>query len=162
MVRRATILELGPPVSGFVAAVALMPDRWLRMTTLYVGFAFALGLLYFLLLWRKLLPRLRTAPPVPRDAVEVNGRRVGVRDVAAVPGDIGFLLAGAWLWTALEDTSFASGLALSAVLLGALALGDLAIRWSVRRWERRNGRILTSLLLGEGEVLYVERGAHAA
>jgi hypothetical protein len=33
--------------------------------------------------------------------------------------------------------------------------------WSVRRWERRNGRVLTSLLLGDGDVFYVERDASA-
>src|SRR5919199_1911004 len=68
--RRAAVLGLAPPFGGFVAAVVLTPDRWLRITALYVGVSCAFGLLVFLLEWRKLLPRLRAAPPVPLDAVE--------------------------------------------------------------------------------------------
>jgi hypothetical protein len=75
---------------------------------------------------------------------------------------LGLLLGSAWLWAALEDTSFAGGLLFAAVLLSFPAVGDVAIRWSIGSWERRNGRVLTSLLLGKGEVFYVERGAHAA
>jgi hypothetical protein len=162
VIRREAVLELAPPLCGFVAAVALMPDRWLRTTALYVGFSCALGLLHFLLAWRRLLPRLRSAPPMPRNAVEVRERRIGLGDAGAMLLQAGFLLGGGWVWAALEDNSFASGLAFAAVLLGAYPLGDLAVRWSVGKWERRNGRVLTSQLLGEGEVFYVERGAHAA
>jgi hypothetical protein len=162
LVRRAAALELAPPFGGFVAVVVLVPDRWLRITALYVGVSCAFGLLRFLLAWRKLLPRLRAAPPVPPDAVEVKRRPLGLRELFAALLEVGFLLGCGWFWAALEDTSFASGLLFAAVLLSAGAAEDVATRWSLGRWERRNGRILTSLLLGKGEVFYVDRGAHAA
>jgi hypothetical protein len=163
VVRQAAVFELVPPFGGFVAAVVLMPDRWLRITALYVGMSCSFGLVSFLLAWRRLLPRLRGAPPVPPDAVEVKRRRRGLTKVWVALLEIGFLLGSAWVWAALDDdTSFASGLLFTAVLLSAFAVRDLATRWSIERWECRNGRVLTSLLLGKGEVFYVERGAHAA
>jgi hypothetical protein len=162
LVRRAVVLELAPPLGGFVAAVALMPDRWLLMTAFYAGGSCSAGLLEFLLTWRKLLPRLRAAPPVPQDAVEVSRRRAGLREVFAVVVEVGFLLGCGWFWAAFDDSPFAWGLLFAALLLSVRVVRDLVIRWSIDRWERRNGRILTSLLLGKGEVFYVERGAHAA
>jgi hypothetical protein len=162
LVRRRTVLELAPPLGGFVATVALVPDRWLRLTALYVGISCAFGLLRFLSTWRKLLPRIRAAPPVPPDAVEVKRRPLGLRTVFALLLEVGFLLGCGRLWAALADSSFASGLLFAAVLLSAGAVEDVATRWSLGRWEHRNGRVLTSLLLGKGEVFYVDRDAHAA
>jgi len=162
LVRRAVVLELVPPLGGFVAAVALLPDRWLVMTAFYAGMSCAGGLVEFLLAWRKLLPRLRAAPPVPRDAVEVSRRRAGLREVSAVVLEVAFLLGCGWFWAAFDDSPFAWGLLFAAALVTLHVVRDLVIRWSIDRWERRNGRILTSLLLGKGEVFYVERAAHAA
>jgi hypothetical protein len=161
LTRGAAVLGLAPPFGGFVAAVVLTPDRRLLMTAFYVGFSCAAGLLIFLLEWRKLVPRLRAAPPVPLDAVEVRRRSLGLKVIWALALEIALLLGGGWFWAAYDDSSFASGLLFPAVCLSAYAVGDLAVRWSVGRWERRNGRVLKSLLLGEG-VFYVERGAHAA
>jgi|GEM_PF-4572412 hypothetical protein len=72
------------------------------------------------------------------------------------------LLGAAWLTAAVEHTPFAWGLVAAATLVGTGFAADIVELAAIRRWERRNGRILTSLLLGEGEVFYVERGAHAA
>ena len=161
LTRRAAVLGLAPPFGAFVAAVVLTPDRWLIFTAVYVGGSCAVGLLVFLHAWWKLLRRLRAAPPVPPDAVEVKPRRLGLKVVWAVPLEVGFMLVWGWFWAAFEDSSFASGLLFPATFLSAYAVADLAVRWSVGRWERRNGRVLKSLLLGEG-VFYVERSAPAA
>ena len=72
------------------------------------------------------------------------------------------LLGAGWVGSVLEDASFAWGLLFAAVLLGASAAADLAEGWSVGRWERRNGRILSSLLLVPDRVFYVDRGAQTA
>jgi hypothetical protein len=161
VVRRAGVFELAIPLGGFVAAVMLMPNHWLAMTAFYFGVSCTFGLFQFLLAWRNLLPRFRAAPPVPPDAVEVKRRRTSLRQVWAAPLEVGLLLGGGWFSAAAQDGPFAWGLLFVAVLLSAFAVRDLATRWSIGRWERRNGRILTSLLLGVGEVFYVERGAHA-
>jgi hypothetical protein len=92
----------------------------------------------------------------------VKRRRPRLKEVWFAPLEIGLLLGPTGVWAAVENTSFAPDLLFAATLLSAFAVRDLASRRSIERWERRNGRILTSLLLGKGEVFYVERGAHAA
>src|ERR671932_252225 len=96
--RRAAVLGLAPPFGGFVTAVVLTPDRWLRTTALYVGVSCAFGLLVFLLEGGNPLPRLRAAPPVPLDAIEVRRRPLGLKVVWAVALEVAFLLGGGWFW----------------------------------------------------------------
>jgi hypothetical protein len=48
-----------------------------------------------------------------------------------------------------------------ATLVGTALAAEVVEFWVVRRWERRYGRVLTSLLLGDGDVFYVERSAPA-
>ena len=63
---------------------------------------------------------------------------------------------------AAQGWSLAWGVLFTAALLGGEAVGSTVEWWILARWKRRNGRILTSLLLGEGDVFYVDRGAYAA
>jgi hypothetical protein len=158
----AAALRLAPPLGGFVAAFVLMPGRWLVITVFFVGGACLAGLLSFLFTWRKLRRQLAAAPPVPPGAVEAERHGVRVREIGAFLFELAFLLAAGSFWAAFQDSRFAAGLVFAAALLGAGAVGDVALRWRVGRWERRNGCILTSLLLGPGEVFYVERSARAA
>jgi hypothetical protein len=159
---RTIFFELAPGVGGFVAALALLPSRWLAMTAFFAGCSCLSGLLSFVLSWRKLRRRLRAAPPVPWDAVEVERRGSVWKPVVGVMVNVGFLLGSGWRWAAADDSPFAAGVVLAAALLGVGAVADVAERWSLGRWERRNGRILTSLLLGKGEVFYVEKSPSAA
>jgi hypothetical protein len=158
---RTVFVELAPALGGFIAGLVLMPSRWPATTAFFVGGSCLLGLLSFVLSWRKLRRQLRAAPPVPRDAVEVERHGSLWKPVVGVVVNVGFLLGSGWFWAAADDSRFAVGLVLAAALLGVGAVADFVERWSIGRWERRNGRILTSLLLGAGEVFYVERSAHA-
>lgn len=159
--RRAAVAEVVAALAGFVAALVLMPglardDRALRR---------------LLCRGRSLPVRLlaATAPPAAHgdatsaaDVVEVRRSRrrsTMVRRMLLAPA---VLLGAAWLTAAVEHTPFAWGLVAAATLVGTGFAADIVELAAIRRWERRNGRILTSLLLGEGEVFYVERGAHAA
>jgi hypothetical protein len=139
-----------------------MPNRWLAVTVLYVGSSCLVGLLNFLFAWRKLRRRLTAAPYVPRDALEVKRHGVHLREVCGLVFAVTFLLGAGWFWSAVADLPFGWGLFFAATLLGVNAVTDLVIRWTVLRWERRHGRILTSLLLGAGDVFYVERGVRPA
>jgi Kef-type K+ transport system membrane component KefB len=113
--------------------------------------------------WRRKLRRqLAAAPPPPPDVVEVRRRRRrGTAVIRFVLAPV-FVLGAAWLTSTVEHTPFAWGLVAAATLVATGFAADLVELLAIRRWERRNGRVLTSLLLGEGEVFYVERGAHAA
>ena len=159
--RRAPVAELAPMLGGFVAALALMPGRWLVMTALFFGATATAGLVQYISWRRKLRRRLAAAPAPPPGSVEVRtSRRRGgaVRFVVLGPA---VLLGAAWLASAMERAPFAWGLLSAATLVGTGLAGDLVELWTVRRWERRNGRVLTSLLLGDGDVFYVERGTRA-
>lgn len=84
------------------------------------------------------------------------GRRAAVAEVApALAGFVAALVLMPSRW------QFAWGLVAAATLVATGFAADLVELLAIRRWERRNGRIVTSLLLGEGEVFYIERGAHA-
>ena len=159
--RRAAVAQVMVAVGGFVAAVALVPDR-LPMIAFYVGLSFVGGLFMALLTWRRLRRLLTAASPVPRAAVEVERRGSRIRLACGVLFEVAFLLGGGWFWSAFDDAPFGSGLLFLSALLGAYALAGVTVRCGIGRWERRNGRILTSLLLGVGEVFYVERGIRAA
>jgi hypothetical protein len=50
----------------------------------------------------------------------------------------------------------------AAMIVGTGFAADVVEGWAVRRRERRNGRVLTSLLLCDGDVFYVERSAPTA
>src|SRR5919206_2755053 len=75
--RRAAVAQVMVAVGGFVAAVALVPDR-LPIIAFYVGLSFVGGLFMALLTWRRLRRLLTAASPVPRAAVEVerHGSRI--------------------------------------------------------------------------------------
>jgi hypothetical protein len=151
-----------PALGGFVAALALMPSRWVLMTVLFVGFSAVAGLVQYASWRRELRRRLAAAPPPPPDVVEVRPtRRRGTAAMRVLPA-AALLFAGAGLASALEHVPFAVGLLVAATMVGTGFAADVVELWNVRRWERRNGRILTSLLLGEGEVFYVEQSPHAA
>jgi hypothetical protein len=62
----------------------------------------------------------------------------------------------------MDRSPFAWALLSAAMLVGTSLAADVVELWTVRRWEQRNGRVLTSLLLGDGDVFYVERSAPAA
>jgi hypothetical protein len=158
--KRAAAIRLAPSLGGFVAALVLLPNRWLVMTAFYGG-ACLLGSIDGLFRWRKLRKQITAAPPMPPGAVEVERQDTRVRELRAIVLQIAVLLGTGWFWGLLEH-SFAWGLFLAAVTLGFGAVRIGVVRWSLARWERRNGRILTSLLLGEGEVFYVERGLRTA
>ena len=158
---RTVFVGLAPALGGFVASLVLMPSRWLAMTAFFVGGSCFLGLLSFVLSWRKLRRQFGAAPPPPWDAVEVERNGSLWKLVVGVVLNVGFLLGSGWFWAAADDSRFAVGLLLAAALLGVGAVAGLVERWSLGRWERRNGRILTSLLLGEGEVFYVDRSARS-
>jgi len=158
--RRAAAVRLVVTLGAFVTALVLMPSRWLVVIVFAGGSCFA-GLVIFFSSWRQLRRQLAAAPPVPPGAVEVERRRARFREVGALLFALAFLLGAGWI-SALQDASFAWGLLFTAALLGADAAGDALVRWSVGRWEHRHGRVLTSLLLGEGEVFYVERGVRTA
>jgi hypothetical protein len=160
--RRATVADVVAALSGFVAALVLMPSRWPMMTAFFVGVPAVAGLCQYVSWRRKLRRRLAAAPSPPSDVVEVRRRRRSGTAVMRVLLAPAFLLGGAWLTSAVEHAPFAWGLLATATLIGTGFAADMIELWNIRRWERRNGRILTSLLLGEGEVFYVERGAHAA
>lgn len=159
---RTVLVGLAPALGGFVASLVLMPSRWVAMTAFFVGCACLLGLLSFVLSGRKLRRRLGAAPPVPWDAVEVERHGSLWKPLLGVVFNVAFLFGSGWFWGTAEDSPFAVGVFLGATLLGVGAVANLVERWSLGAWERRNGRILTSLLLGKGEVFYVERGARAA
>ena len=159
---RTIVVQLAPALGGFVAALALLPSRWLVVTAFFAGCSCVFGLLSFVVSWRKLRRRLGAAPPVPWDAVEVERHGSLWKPVVGVVVNVGFLLGSGWFGAAAGDSPFAAGVVVAAVLLGVGAVADVTERWSLGRWERRNGRILTSLLLGAGEVFYVQRGAPAA
>lgn len=160
--RRAAVAEVVPALAGFAAALVLMPSLWPVLTALFVGCS-AVSALFQYVSWRRRLARqLAAAPPPPPDVVEVRRprrRRTAIRRTLLAPA---FLLGAAWGTAALEHAPFAWGLVAAATLVGTRFAADLVEFSTIRRWERRNGRVLTSLLLGEGEVFYVERGAHAA
>ena len=160
--RQAAIADTATALGGLVAALVLMPNRWLVMTALYVGGSCLFGLLPSAFAWRKLRRQLAAAPPVPPDAVEVQRHGSRLKGISSVPFRLALLLGAGWVGSVLEDASFAWGLLFAAVLLGASAAADLAEGWSVGRWERRNGRILSSLLLVPDRVFYVDRGAQTA
>jgi len=160
---RRTAIEAVPTVGGFVAALALMPSHWLLMSALFAGICSMAGLFRYVSWRRKLRRKLAAAPPPPAVAVEVRRRpRRRLADAVSLLMAPPLLLAAAWLASAFEDAPFAWGLLVAATTFGTdlvAALVDVSV---VRRWERRNGRVLTSLLLGAGEVFYVERSARAA
>ena len=162
MGRRAAVAQVVVAVGGFVAALALLPGRWLPMTAFCVGVSCGGGLFSALLTWRKLRRLLRAASSVPPAAVEVERHDSRIRVVCGVLFEVAFLLGGGWFWSASGDAPFGWGVLFVSALLGVYAVADVAVRWGIGRWERRNGRILTSLLLGAGEVFYVERGARPA
>ena len=104
-----------------------------------------------------------------RGAAPAAGRRRGARPPAAASRRRGRILlmpalfvGAAWLLSAFEHAPFAWGLCVGATLFGTGVASGLVDLWAVRRWERQNGRVLTSLLLGDGDVFYVERGVPAA
>jgi hypothetical protein len=160
--RQAAVAEVVSALAGFAAALALMPSRWLLMTAFFAGFCGIAGVFRYVSWRRKLRRRLASAPAPPPAAVEVRrGRRRGGAwtFVLLAPA---FLLGAGWLSSALEHSPFAWGLLGAATLVGTSLAAEVVELWTVRRWERRNGRVLTSLLLGDGDVFYVERGAPAA
>jgi hypothetical protein len=160
--RRAAVAEVVPALAGFAAALVLIPSEWPALTAFFVGFSAAAALFQYVSWRRKLRRRLVAAAPPPPDVVEVRRRRrrgTAVRRILLGPA---ILLGAAWLTSVTEHTPFAWGLVAAATLVGVGFAADLVEFAVIRRWESRNGRILTSLLLGEGEVFYVERGAHAA
>jgi hypothetical protein len=132
------------------------------MTAVFVGTCAVAGLFQYVSWRRKLRRRLAAAPPPPSDVVEVRRRRRRSTAVTRILLAPALLLGGAWLTSAADHAPFAWGLLGTATLIGTSFAAGLVEFWTIRSWERRNGRILTSLLLGEGEVFYVERGAHAA
>ena len=160
--RRAAVAEVVAASGGFVAALVLMPSRWSLMTSVFLGAAAVVGLFQYVSWRRKLRRRLDAAPPPPPDVVEVRRSRRRGRAVTRVLLAPALLLGGAWLTSAVEHTPFAWGLLATATLVGTGFAADIVELWTMRSWERRNGRVLTSLLLGEGDVFYVERGASAA
>jgi hypothetical protein len=159
MGRRAPVAEVVPALAGLAAALVLMPSLWPVMTALFVGCS-AVAALFQYVSWRQRLRRqLTAAPPPPPDVVEVRRtrrRRTTVTRILLAPA---FLLGAAWLTSAAEHNPFAWGLVAAATLVGTGFAADLVEFSTIRRWERRNGRVLKSLLL-EG-VFYVERGMHA-
>ena len=162
MGRRAAVAQVVVAVGGFVAAVALVPERWLPMIAFYVGLSFVGGLFSALLTWRRLRRLFRAASSVPPAAVEVERHGSRIRLVCGILYAVAFLLGGGWFWSAFDDAPFGWGVLFVSALLGVYAVAEVVVRWAVGRWERRNGRVLTSLLLGAGEVFYVERGARPA
>jgi hypothetical protein len=160
--RRAAVAEVVAALGGFVAALVLMPSRWPMMTAVFVGVPAVAGLFQYVSWRRKLRPRLAAAQPPPSDVVEVRRRRRRGTAVTRVLLAPALLLGGAWLTSAVDHAPFAWGLLATATLIGTGFAADLVELRTIRRWELRNGRVLTSLLLGEGEVFYVERGAHTA
>jgi hypothetical protein len=159
--RRAAVAEVVPALAGFTAALVLMPGLWPVMTALFVGLS-AVAALFQYVSWRRRLRRLLVAaPPPPPDVVEVRRRRrrgTVVRGILLAPT---VLLGAAWLTAVGEHTPFAWGLVVAATLIAIGFAQDLVELVAIRRWERRNGRVLKSLLLGEG-VFYVERGPRTA
>jgi hypothetical protein len=158
--RKAAVAEVVSALGGFAAALALMPSRWLLMTAFFASFCSLAGLFRYVSWRRKLRRRLAAAPAPPPGVVEVrrNRRRGGAWTfVLRAPA----LLGAAWLLSAIDHSPFAWGLLGPATLLGTSLVPALVELWTVRRWERRNGRVLTSLLLGDGDVFYVERGVRA-
>ena len=157
------LAEVVPAVGGFVAALALMPSRWLVMTAFFAGFCAATGVFRYVSWRRKLRRKLAAAPPPPPDAVEVRARpRRRLADVVGILLMPALFVGAAWLLSAFEHAPFAWGLCVGATLFGTGVASGLVDLWAVRRWERQNGRVLTSLLLGDGDVFYVERGVPAA
>jgi hypothetical protein len=159
--RQAAVAEVVSTLGSFVAALALMPSRWLLMTAFFAGFCGLAGLFRYVSWRRKLRRQLAAAPAPPPAAVEVRRRRRrggAWTIVLRAPA----LVGAAWLLSAIDHSPFAWGLLGAATLLGTSLVPALVELWTVRRWERRNGRVLTSLLLGDGDVFYVERGAPAA
>ena len=155
-------LQMVPALGGFLAALVLLPSRWLAITVLFVSLSCLFGLVSYALAWRKLRRRLAAAPAVPHDSVEVARRESGVvKDFFVICGELALLLGAGWLGAAMDHAPFALGLVLAAALLGRHAVEDAAERWSIDRWERRHGRILRSLLFDD-EVVYVERGLPAS
>jgi len=155
-------LQIVPALGGFLAALVLLPSRWLAITVLFVSLSCLFGLVSYAFAWRKLRRRLAAAPAVPHDSVEVARRESGVvKDFFVICGELALLLGAGWLGAAMDHAPFALGLVLAAALLGRHAVEDAAERWSIDRWERRHGRILRSLLFDD-EVVYVERGLPAS
>ena len=157
--RRAPVAEVVPALAGFVAALVLMPSRWPVMTALFVGGSAAVALFQYVSWRRRLRRQLAAAPPPPPDVVEVrrtHRRGTAVMRILLAPA---FLLGAAWLTSAVEHTPFAWGLVAAATLVATGFAADLVEFSTIRRWERRNGRVLKSLLL-EG-VFYVEQGPRA-
>jgi hypothetical protein len=102
--------------------------------------------------------------PVSRRAVAVETLPALAGFVAALVLAIAFLLAAGWFSAASESDAFSSGVFVAAVVCVADLATKLGELGSIRRWERRNGRILRSLLLGDEEcaVFYAERSAQTA
>jgi hypothetical protein len=159
---RADLAAVVPTVGGFAAALALMPSRWLLMTAFFAGFCGVAGLFRYVSWRRKLRRRLVAAPPPPPTSVEVRRSRRRGRAVTLAVLTPAVLLGAAWLSSTTEHAPFAWGLLVAATAFGTGFAAEAVELWAVRRWERRNGRVLTSLLLGDGDVFYVERGAPAA
>jgi hypothetical protein len=151
---RAAVAEVVSTLGSFVAALALMPSRWLLMSAFFAGFCGLAGLFRYVSWRRKLRRKLAAAPAPPPDAVEVRRRGRRVLGVVLAPA---LLLGAAWLFSAIDHSPFAWGLLGAASLIGTSLTAEAVELWAVRRWERRNGRVLTSLLLGDGDVFYVER-----
>jgi hypothetical protein len=157
--RRAPVAEVVPALAGFAAALVLMPSLWPMMTALFVGGSAVVALFHYVSWRRRLRRQLAAAAPPPPDVVEVRRtrrRRTAVRRILLAPA---LLLGAAWLSSAVEHSPFAWGLVAAATLVATGFAADLVEFSTIRTWERRNGRVLKSLLL-EG-VFYVEHGHRA-
>jgi hypothetical protein len=101
---QAAVAEVVSTLGGFVAALALMPGRWLLMTAFFAGCCALAGLFRYVSWRRKLRRTLAEAPAPPRAAFEVRPRRRRGRRVVLAPA---FLLGAAWLSSAVDHSPFA-------------------------------------------------------
>jgi hypothetical protein len=119
---QAAVAEVVSTLGGFVAALALMPGRWLLMTAFFAGCCALAGLFRYVSWRRKLRRTLAEAPAPPRAAVEVRPRRRRGRRVVLAPA---FLLGAAWLSSALDHSPFALGLLGAATLVGTALAAEV-------------------------------------